>query len=287
MPRKIVWTAGQDTQIRQLRTEGATWDGSLKRSVWPRRGDPGARILGAEHPPATATAAFGEADRASLPSGHARTWDPIVRGTSLEGVRFQSPAPFADRTERPPGGTAPGSSTTYPAHPRRVKDISSWLYRAQPSRRRLPPPHGRFVRSWRMVTRSTRTSWCTGWRRLGRRCSPCLAPATPRACGARPWTSCGPPLSSYGWTEVRIRPAVPSAGKITRMDEAMSWIPLIPVDRFVLRRVVGARSLVHPITDRHLFPWRRLGKALGADHKAVQRWHTQGIEMIVAALKAA
>jgi hypothetical protein len=94
-------------------------------------------------------------------------------------------------------------------------------------------------------------------------------------------------LESYGWTEVRIRPAVPSAGKITRMDEAMSWIPLIPVDRFVLRRVVGARSLVHPITDRHLFPWRRLGKSLGADHKAVQRWHAQGIEMIVAALKAA
>ena len=55
----------------------------------------------------------------------------------------------------------------------------------------------------------------------------------------------------------------PIAEKITRMDEAMSWIPLIPLDRYVLRRVVGARSLVHPITDRHLFPWRRLGKALG------------------------
>ena len=94
-------------------------------------------------------------------------------------------------------------------------------------------------------------------------------------------------LESYGWTEARIRPMVPSADKITRMDEAMSWIPLIPLDRYVLRRVVGARSLVHPITDRHLFPWRRLGKALGADHKAIQRWHAQGIAMIVQALKAA
>jgi hypothetical protein len=93
-------------------------------------------------------------------------------------------------------------------------------------------------------------------------------------------------LDSYGWTETRIRPAIPSAAKITRMDEAMSWIPLIPVDRYVLRRVVGARSLVHPVTDRHLFPWRRLGKALGADHKAVQRWHAQGIAIIVAALRA-
>jgi hypothetical protein len=94
-------------------------------------------------------------------------------------------------------------------------------------------------------------------------------------------------LEAYGWTENRIRPSVPSAEKITRMDEAMSWIPLIPLDRYLLRRVVGARSLVHPITDRYLFPWRRLGKALGADHKAIQRWHAQGIGMIVAALQAA
>ena len=91
-------------------------------------------------------------------------------------------------------------------------------------------------------------------------------------------------LESYGWTETRIRPPVPSSDKISRMDEAMGWIPLIPVDRYVLRRVVGARSLVHPITDRHLFPWRRLGVALGADHKAVQRWHAQEIGMIVQAI---
>lgn len=91
-------------------------------------------------------------------------------------------------------------------------------------------------------------------------------------------------LESYGWHEAPIRPAVPSAEKITRMDEAMGWIGAIPLDRYVLRRIVGARSLVHPVTDRHLFPWRRLARALGADHKAVQRWHTQGIDMIVAAL---
>lgn len=93
-------------------------------------------------------------------------------------------------------------------------------------------------------------------------------------------------LEAYGWAEARIRPAVPSAEKITRMDQALGWIPLIPLDRYVLRRVVGARSLVHPLTDRHLYPWRRLGAALGADHKAVQRWHAQGVGMIVQALAA-
>jgi hypothetical protein len=93
-------------------------------------------------------------------------------------------------------------------------------------------------------------------------------------------------LEAYGWTETRIRPSVPSAEKITRMDEALGWIPLIPLDRYVLRRVVGARSLVHPLTDRHLYPWRRLGAALGADHKAIQRWHAQGVAMIVQALNS-
>jgi hypothetical protein len=91
-------------------------------------------------------------------------------------------------------------------------------------------------------------------------------------------------LESYGWTAARIRPAVPSAEKVDRMDEAMSWLSLIPQQNYALRRVVGARSLVHPITDRHLFTWRRLGAAMGADHKAVQRWHGQGVELIVAAL---
>jgi hypothetical protein len=91
-------------------------------------------------------------------------------------------------------------------------------------------------------------------------------------------------IESYGWTTNRIRPPIPSAARITRMDEAMAWIPLIPLDRYVLRRIVGARSLVHPITERHLFPWRRLASALGADHKAVQRWHVQGIDLIVSAL---
>lgn len=92
----------------------------------------------------------------------------------------------------------------------------------------------------------------------------------------------------YGWTRVdaRLRPAMPTSSQITRMDEALDWIPLIPIDRYVLRRIVGARALISPITERHLFPWRRLGVLLGADHKAVQRWHTQGIDLIVTELRA-
>ena len=91
-------------------------------------------------------------------------------------------------------------------------------------------------------------------------------------------------IEAYGWDSVRIRPAIPAADKIDRMDEAMGWLTLIPRNRYVLRRIVGARSLVHPISDRHLFSWRRLAAALGANHKAVQRWHANGIDIIAQAL---
>ena len=83
----------------------------------------------------------------------------------------------------------------------------------------------------------------------------------------------------------RVRAAAPDAAQITRMDEALGWLSLIPQDRFVLRRIVGARSLISPVTDRHLFSWRRLGSVMGADHKAVQRWHGQGIGVLVMALR--
>jgi hypothetical protein len=89
---------------------------------------------------------------------------------------------------------------------------------------------------------------------------------------------------SYGWTEGRVRPPVPSAQRITWMDEAFGWLGLIPQDKYVLRRIVGARALVSPITERHLFSWRRLAVVVGADHKAVQRWHANGIDAIVRAL---
>lgn len=92
-------------------------------------------------------------------------------------------------------------------------------------------------------------------------------------------------IEAYGWTEEAPRPRTPSAAAITRMDKAYRWLTLIPNDRYVLRRIVGARSLVHPLTEKHVFSWRRLGMTLGADHKAVQRWHGDGIALIVAGLR--
>jgi hypothetical protein len=91
-------------------------------------------------------------------------------------------------------------------------------------------------------------------------------------------------LEAYGWEAPAVRAAAPGASAITAMDEAFGWLRLIPETSFMLRRILGARALVHPLTARHLFSWRRLAAALGADHKSVQRWHGQGVALLVQAL---
>jgi hypothetical protein len=91
-------------------------------------------------------------------------------------------------------------------------------------------------------------------------------------------------IEAYGWNVNVMRPAPPSAAAITRMDEALGWLTYIDGRNHMLRRIVGARCLVNPVTGRHLFSWRRLGSAFAADYRAIQRWHSIGIENIVARL---
>jgi hypothetical protein len=92
MPRKSVWTEGQDSQIRRFRTEGASWDlialalGRTRWAVVER-----ARAIGAERPPANAATVLDESDRQPLQAGHAKSWGAINRGTSLETVPFRTP----------------------------------------------------------------------------------------------------------------------------------------------------------------------------------------------------
>ena len=92
MPRKTVWTGGQDTQIRRLRTEGASWDiiaralGLARWTVIER-----ARAIDAERLPPNAVTVLDESDRDPLPAGHAETWGAINRGTGLENVPFPTP----------------------------------------------------------------------------------------------------------------------------------------------------------------------------------------------------
>jgi hypothetical protein len=92
-------------------------------------------------------------------------------------------------------------------------------------------------------------------------------------------------IEAYGWTEETTRSAIPGSRAISAMDRAYGWLSLIPRDRYVLRRVVAARSLVSPTTGRHVMTWRRLGHVLHCSHEATRLWHAQGVAIIVAALR--
>jgi hypothetical protein len=95
---------------------------------------------------------------------------------------------------------------------------------------------------------------------------------------------------------VKMRPPTPSAAAITAMDEAFSWISLIPADRaapgsadlhalgggVMKRRIVWARALVSPVTNRYLFSWSKLAETTGCDRKALRQWHGDALGLIVA-----
>lgn len=109
-------------------------------------------------------------------------------------------------------------------------------------------------------------------------------------------------IEAYGWTGAKVRPARPGAAQISRMDEALAWVSLIPAAKpsanprsfdggAVLRRLVQCRLLVDPVswqqspnTPRYVFTWTKLGALMGMDPRAVKRYHGMALGQIWDAL---
>lgn len=89
---------------------------------------------------------------------------------------------------------------------------------------------------------------------------------------------------AYGWNATRVRPALPDGTAIDRMDEALAWVAIIKNP--TVRRVLQARLMIDPVHGGHWFTWRQIGRMLGADYRAVQRWHHAALVEIAAALTA-
>ncbi|MBV9248492.1 MAG: AsnC family protein [Acetobacteraceae bacterium] len=93
MPKKITWTHAQDTILKRLRAEGASWDeialafGYNRKTVIER----GNRI-GAIKPPPDFVPPPDDLTREPLPAGHPRTWGLLTKGTVLEDEPY--PLPF-------------------------------------------------------------------------------------------------------------------------------------------------------------------------------------------------
>lgn len=91
---------------------------------------------------------------------------------------------------------------------------------------------------------------------------------------------------AYGWltSAEDNRPARPSVKAIRRMDMAYDWLWLVSDVR--KRRIVFARSLVHPISDKHRFSYYRLARMSGMHPETIRQWHKAGVEEIARSLLA-
>ncbi|MCJ8352709.1 DUF6362 family protein [Novacetimonas hansenii] len=70
-----------------------------------------------------------------------------------------------------------------------------------------------------------------------------------------------------------LRPPRPDAGAVSRMDESLSWIGLIGDDRRNWRKVLCLRLIVHPISHRYRWTWRKIAQRLHTNHHTAKSWH--------------
>ena len=95
MPKRIEWTDAQDTKIKRMRAENASWDCiatavGVTRWTAIERG----RRIGARPPPPDFIPPPEDPERPPLHAGHAETWGAIIRGTTLADMPYPLPAPL-------------------------------------------------------------------------------------------------------------------------------------------------------------------------------------------------
>lgn len=87
--------------------------------------------------------------------------------------------------------------------------------------------------------------------------------------------------------ETHYRVPVPPPAAISAMEQALSWISLLPgiTDLEIkIRRLVCARCLISPRTDRNLYSWKRLGDVFGCSDKTAKTRWIDAVATITAAL---
>lgn len=79
--------------------------------------------------------------------------------------------------------------------------------------------------------------------------------------------------------EDKLKPRLVATSKaMTRLDEVLGWLwYLEPVHR----KIIFARMLINPLTDKHVFSWRQIQGATGIHRDMVKRRFKVGIDQIV------
>lgn len=76
---------------------------------------------------------------------------------------------------------------------------------------------------------------------------------------------------------VRMRP---SAKQIQQMEETLPLFFVIEDKR--RRDITFARSLIHPLSERHIVSYAKLGRKYGIHKDTIRKWHHAGLDEILA-----
>lgn len=69
---------------------------------------------------------------------------------------------------------------------------------------------------------------------------------------------------------------------IEQMDESLEWLWFVEDEK--KRRVVLSRSLIHPISDRHVASYAKLGRRFHRNERTIRTWFDDGINEIACGL---
>lgn len=78
----------------------------------------------------------------------------------------------------------------------------------------------------------------------------------------------------------RVR-VMATSKQITQLDVVLGWLWWTKGRE---RRVIVARMLTHPMSDRPVYSWEKIGKKMGASPRTIRRWHEAGVNAIILGL---
>ncbi len=76
-----------------------------------------------------------------------------------------------------------------------------------------------------------------------------------------------------------------SSAAITRLDEVLVW--LLAIERPHHRKVVMARMLIHPVSERPVHSWTQIAETMGTNRRTARRWYADAVQEILERLAKA
>jgi hypothetical protein len=85
-------------------------------------------------------------------------------------------------------------------------------------------------------------------------------------------------LPNQDFSHKSFRPSPPNGEEIDTLDKIFDLILIL--SNPTIRRIIQVRSLINPLSHRHLYPWLQIAELLNLDRRTVKRHYDFGLNQI-------